>query len=235
MISIISEARKTVHASRSKIATSTGGYEQQLRAWYQAYENLKAKHEATTAKLREDYHSLNRQLEIARDSIKATEWEVQRMTKGHKIALKNAEDRTEIAEKKLFDLKKEKPWEHRGVMAAAEVLGGVAAPENEKSVQLQDHLDSLISSREQRSQGLDDGRQIPQTKEFVQISSTSPLKIISAPISKKRPRSESGRDMDAQKRNRKARREEGASEKFDEGTIVVKQDLSLRDATHLLL
>jgi len=111
----------------------------------------------------------------------------------------------------------------------------VAAPENEKSDQIQDHLDSLISSREQRSQGLDDGRQIPQTKEFVQISPTSPLKIIPAPISKKRPRSESGRDMDAQKRNRKARREEGASEKFDEGTIVVEQDLSLRDATHLLL
>jgi hypothetical protein len=29
--------------------------------------------------------------------------------KGYKIALKNAEDRIEIAEKKLFNLKKEKP------------------------------------------------------------------------------------------------------------------------------
>jgi hypothetical protein len=30
------------------------------------------------------------------------------MTKGHKIALKNAKDRAKIAEKKLFNLKKEK-------------------------------------------------------------------------------------------------------------------------------
>lgn len=56
------------------------------------------------------------------------------MTKGHKIALKTAEDRTEIAEKKLFNLKKEKPWEHRGVMAAAEVLGGGGGCTRERKV-----------------------------------------------------------------------------------------------------
>jgi len=202
MSSIISEARGTVHASRSKIATSAEGYEQKLRAWYQSYEDLKAQHEAATAKLKEDNHALNRQLEIAR------------------VALKNAEDRAEIAEKKLFNLK-EKSWEHRGVIAPV-VLGGMAAPENENSNQVQDHRDSLISSREQRSQGLDEGRQMPQTREFVQISLASSPKITSAPISRKRPRSESGRDMDVQKRNRKARRKEGASEEINEGTIVVE-------------
>jgi hypothetical protein len=37
-------------------------------------------------------------------------------------------------------------------------------------------------------------------------------------MSRKRPRL----DIDVQKRNRKTRREEGASEKVEEGTIVVK-------------
>ena len=87
MSSIISEARKSVHTSRSKIITLTEWYEQKLRAWYQANEDLKAQHEAATTKLKEDNHALNRQLEIAR------------------VALKNAEDRAKIAEKKLFNLK----------------------------------------------------------------------------------------------------------------------------------
>ena len=144
MSSIIAEARKAVHASRSKIAL-TEVYAQNLRA---QYEDINVKHEATTAKLKEDCHTLNQQLAIARESIEAREWDVQRMIKGHKLALKNAEDYAEIAEKKLLNLKKEKSQEHRGV-AAARVLGGIA--KNEKLNQIQDYRDSLISSREQGS------------------------------------------------------------------------------------
>ena len=141
------------------------------------------------------------------------------MTKGHKIALKNAEYRAEIAEKKLSNLKNKKLLEHHGVIAAAGVFG-IAALEKEMPDQIQDHRDSLISSREQGSQGLDDERQIPQTWEFVSPA-TSP-KITSAPTSRKRSRSKSKRDIGVQKQNHKIRREEGASEKIDEGTIVVK-------------
>jgi hypothetical protein len=43
----------------------------------------------------------------------------------------------------------------------------MAAPEKEKPDQIQDYQDSLINSRKQGSQGLSDGRQIPQTWGFV--------------------------------------------------------------------
>jgi hypothetical protein len=91
------------------------------------------------------------------------------------------------------------------VIAPAEVLGGMTTPENENSDQIQDHGDSVVRSREHGSQGLDDRLEIPQTREFVQISPTSPPKIISAQNSKKRPRSDSGRDIGLQERNPKTR------------------------------
>lgn len=55
------------------------------------------------------------------------------MTKGHEVALKNAEDCAEIAERELFNLKEQKSREHHGVVAAARVSEGMAAPENERS------------------------------------------------------------------------------------------------------
>jgi hypothetical protein len=69
--SILSEARKIVHASRSKIVALTEGYEQKLRAWYHSCEDLKSQHEAATSKLKD----LNQQLEVTRESIRVREWE----------------------------------------------------------------------------------------------------------------------------------------------------------------
>lgn len=58
---IISEALKVIYNSYSKIAL-TERYAQNL---YVQYKDLNAKNEAIIAKLKEDYYSLNRQLEIA--------------------------------------------------------------------------------------------------------------------------------------------------------------------------
>jgi len=53
------------------------------------------------------------------------------MTKGYKIALKNAEDYAKIAKKKLFNLKKEKLLKHYKVIAVAKVFG-IATLKKEK-------------------------------------------------------------------------------------------------------
>ena len=67
--------------------------------------------------------------------------------KRYKIILKTTKDYIEITEKKLFNLKKEKLQEYYRIIAVAKVLGGVAILENKKLDQIQDYLDSLISSR----------------------------------------------------------------------------------------
>lgn len=61
---------------------------------------------------------------------------MQRIKKEYKSALKKAKDRAKIAEKKLFDLEKEKVREHCKVITAAKALGGMAALEKEKLDQI---------------------------------------------------------------------------------------------------
>jgi hypothetical protein len=115
----MSESRNILHASPIAVAALAKSYSQklQLLQQYHPHGDLKTEHETTIAKLKEDCRSLRQQLGFARGTIRFNEWTLaayqtirqnKRDMQQMKIASKRAEDRANIAEKKVFELEEEK-------------------------------------------------------------------------------------------------------------------------------
>jgi len=95
----------------------------------------------------------------------------------------------------------------------------MAALEEERADQMQGYRDSLSATYKERLQELNK-RQTPNIREFVRISPASSPKVISAPSSRKRKRSETCQDV--QQQSRKIRKKEGTSKETNNSTIIVK-------------